>query len=246
MVDPRFASLAETLLRAGVSARYAKRASVEIQSHFQQLVDAAVARGARLNEARLEAHSLVGSDQALVQEFTNRPELQSWASRRAGVCFTMLPLLCFVALAAALMALICVCCYELQAYLHRVLVPPDVGTLISLGVRVTILWIVPILISATFGALAYRQRVALKWPALGIGTLCCFVSLINVTMIIRQGVSPGAVGASMGLSVQSLPGQAARAAVMGALVLVPLYLGARRLRQRNMGPLTGPSSRDGS
>jgi hypothetical protein len=102
-------------------------------------------------------------------------------------------------------------------------------------VQVALLWIAPISISAAFAALAYRQRVALRWPVAGILALCAFVSLINVDFVIRGGANPGEASAGIGLSMNSLAGQAARTAAMAALVLTPLWLALRRVRRQGMG-----------
>lgn len=61
MVDARFVTLRETLLKAGVAAHHARRACLEIQCHYEQMIDAALARGASLHEARLEAHALLST-----------------------------------------------------------------------------------------------------------------------------------------------------------------------------------------
>ena len=41
MVDARFVSLREMLLKAGVAAPHARRACLEIQCHYEQMIDAA-------------------------------------------------------------------------------------------------------------------------------------------------------------------------------------------------------------
>jgi hypothetical protein len=234
MVEQRFIMLRERLLAAGIAAPHAHRAAGELQSHFQQLADAASARGAGPDEARLEAHDLLGSDRDIIHGFVSQPELHCWARRRAGLLFTLVPLLCFIAL-PLLPALIAWAFSDpLTAYLHRIEVPPAISHRIDLGVRLALLWIAPISISAGFAVLAYRRRVALRWPVAGILALCALVSLINVEFVIRGGVDPGQAGVGIGLSMHSLPGQAARAAAMAALVLVPLWLAARRLARQSL------------
>ena len=235
MVEQRFIFLRERLLGAGIAAAHANRAAAELQSHFQQLENAASARGASMDEARIEAHALLGSDQDIVHRYVSQPELHSWASRRAGLLFTLFPLLCFIALPLLAAVIGWAFSAPLAAYLHRVEVPPEVSHRIDFGVQLALLWIAPISISAAFAALAYRQRVALKWPVAGIVALCAFVSLINVDFVIHGGVHPGEASAGIGLSMHSLPGQAARTAAMAALVLTPLWLAIRRVRRQGMG-----------
>jgi hypothetical protein len=124
------------------------------------------------------------------------------------------------------------CCDYLSAYLQRVHVSPGLAAAIELGVPIAILWVAPIAVSSAFGVLAYRQRVSLKWPALGIVVVSAFASLLNVDLVLRQGAAPGHIGAGIGVSIGSIPGQAAQAAVRTALVLVPLGLAGYRLRRR--------------
>jgi hypothetical protein len=235
MVEQRFIFLRERLLGAGIAAAHANRAAAELQSHFQQLADAASARGASPDEARIEAHALLGSDQDIIHRFVSQPELHSWASRRAALLFTLFPLLCFIALPLLPALIAWAFSAPLTAYLHRIEVPPEISHRIDLGVQLALLWIAPICISAGFAVLAYRQRVALRWPVAGILALCAFVSLINVEFVIRGGVDPGQAGAGIGVSMNSLPGQAARTAAMAALVLTPLWLALRRVRRQGMG-----------
>jgi hypothetical protein len=235
MVEQRFVFLRERLLGAGIAAAHANRAAAELNSHFQQLEDAASARGASLDEARLEAHALLGSDQDIIHRFVSQPELHSWVSRRAGLLFTLFPLLCFIALPLLPALIAWAFSAPLTAYLHRIEVPPEISHRIDLGVQLALLWIAPISISAGFAVLAYRQRVALRWPVAGTLALCALVSLINVEFVIRGGVDPGQAGLGIGLSMHSLPGQAARTAAMAALVLTPLWLALRRVRRQGMG-----------
>lgn len=235
MVEQRFIILRERLLGAGIAAAHANRAAAELQSHFQQLEDAALARGVGRDEARIEAHALLGSDQDIVDRFVSRPELRSWASRRAGLLFTLVPLLCFIALPLLPALIAWAFSAPLTAYLHRIEVPPETSHRLDLGVQLAVLWIAPICISAAFALLAYRQRVALRWPVAGVLALCAFVSLINVEFVIRGGVDPGQAGVGIGLSMHSLPGQAARTAAMAALVLTPLWLALRRVKRQTLG-----------
>jgi hypothetical protein len=235
MVEQRFIFLRERLLSAGIAAAHANRATGELQSHFQQLEDAASARGVSLDEARIEAHALLGSDREIIHRFVSQPALHSLASRRAGLLFTLFPFLCFIALPLLAAVIGWAFSAPLADYLHRVHVPSEVSHRIDFGVRVALLWIAPISISAAFAALAYRQRVALRWPVAGILALCAFVSLINVDFVIRGGANPGEASAGIGVSMNSLPGQAARTAAMAALVLTPLWLALRRVRRQGMG-----------
>lgn len=235
MVERRFISLRERLLRAGIAPAHANRAAAELQSHFQQLVDAALASGASLDEAGVEAHALLGSDQDIVHRFVSQPELRSWVSGRAGLIFSLFPFLCFIAVSLLLLGVGWALSTPLGTYLHTVQLAPVVARRINMGAQLAFLWVAPVSISAAFAVLAYRRRVALRWPVAGVLALCAFVSLINFDLILRGGVDPGEARAGIGISMDALSGEAARAAAMAALVLGPLWLAVRRLRRQNVG-----------
>ncbi|HVA40159.1 MAG TPA: hypothetical protein VNF49_05805, partial [Candidatus Binataceae bacterium] len=60
MSERRFADLAEALLRNGLAAKHVRRAVIEIEGHYRQLVDDALARGKALTDAENDAHALLG------------------------------------------------------------------------------------------------------------------------------------------------------------------------------------------
>jgi hypothetical protein len=230
MADRRFLDLQDALLRAGVAARHVRRALAEIEGHFELLVDAAAARGATHAEARLEAHAVIGSDETIIRRFADQPELRAWSSRRPALCFTVLPLAGFLALSLAAVAILYLLAERMSPHLHGAHIPIDVSHRIDLAVQVLFLWIFPLLVAAAFAVLAYRQRIAFRWPAVGIVGLCVMTSLISLDLWLTGGVRPGEASAGIGISATSLPGQAGRAMAIAVLVLVPLRFAMSRLR----------------
>ena len=91
--------------------------------------------------------------------------------------------------------------------------------------------LLPLSILAVFAVVAYRRRVSLRWPFLGIALLSGLVSLANVSVRITGGASAGAIGAGLGFSPQSLPSQLVRVIVLTFLAFSPLWL-ASRLKRR--------------
>jgi hypothetical protein len=231
MPDRRFGELREALLRAGVAAPNVRRAVVEIESHFNELMDEALARGESRERARAGAHALLGADPVLIRRYADQRELQAWSSRWPAIWFTALPLICFLALFLMLPAVFVLFDDRVAAYLHTVRISVQVSDRIDLAVRMIFLWILPIFVAAMFAVLAFRQRIALLWPAVGTVVLCGMVSLINVSVVLSGGASPGEASAGIGISTERLPGQAMHALALAVLTLGPLWLATRRLRR---------------
>jgi hypothetical protein len=231
MVDRRFDELREELLRAGVATRKVRRAVLEIESHFQQLIDEECGRGASDRDARIEAHRRLGTNQVLVMRYAARPELRSWSRRWPSVWFILLPLITYLAVSAATLMTVLVIAHQMAPYLHQIHIAPRVTHGIDLAARVVLLWLFPLFVAAAFAVLAHRRRVALRWPLIAIVAISALASLINVDVTFTGGPTPGGVGAGIGLSPESLPGQLTRAAILASLTLLPLWLAKRRAKR---------------
>jgi hypothetical protein len=230
MSDHPFESLREALLRMGVAPRHARRAVLELDSHFHRLVGEGLARGDGEEAARIAARELLGADEVLISRFADMPELRAWSSRWPAVWFTLVPLISFIALFVATMAVLCLIGEQMSPYLHHVHVSARASSRIDWVANIFFLWVFPLSIATAFAILAYRRRVALHWPVAGIAILCCLTALINVTVVLTGGATPGQVGAGIGISAQSLPRQMAHAVSIMVLVVGPLWIAWRRHR----------------
>jgi hypothetical protein len=233
MVDQRFSELREGLLRAGVATRNIRRAVLEIEGHFQQLVDEEIARGAPDHLARSEAHRLLGRNQTLVQRYAAQPELRAWSRRWPAIWFTLVALAAYLALSISSLAILHTVVEHLSDYLRHVYIAPQVTYRIDLLARIVFLWLFPWFVANAFAVLAYRRRVALHWPIAGIVAVSVLASPINVTVTLTGGPSPGEYGAGIGVSTHSLSGQIARAVIIASLVSVPLWLAVRRVQSNS-------------
>jgi hypothetical protein len=231
MVDQRFNELREELLRAGVGARHVRRAVLEIQSHFQQLIDEECERGASDRDAHMEAHRRLGTNLVLVQRYAARPELHAWSRRWPSIWFLLLPLITYLAVFAATFMAVLAVAHQMAPYLQQIHIAPQMTYGIDLAARIVLLWLLPSFVSTAFAVLAYRRRVSLRWSLLGIVLISVLASLINVGVKFTGGLTPGSVGAGIGLSPESLPGQLTRAAVLASLTLIPLWLSTRRAQR---------------
>jgi len=232
MVDQRFSDLREGLLRAGVATRKIRRAVLEIESHFQQLVDEEVARGTPDQCARSAAHRQLGQNQTLVQHYAAQPAFRAWSRRWPAIWFTLVALAAYLALSISSLAILHTVVAHMGGYLRHVYIAPQITYRIDLAARIVFLWLFPCFVAIAFAVLAYRRRVALHWPIAGIVAVSILASLINITVTLTGGPAPGEYGAGIGFTAQSLPGQMTRAVIIASLVSVPLWRAMRRV-QRN-------------
>jgi hypothetical protein len=231
MDEQRFNELREALLRTGVAKHNVRRAMLEMEGHFRQLIAEGCGRGASDHDARIEAHKLLGTNQVLVQRYAAHPELLAWSRRWPAIWFLLLPLITYLAVSAATLMAILIVTDQMAPYLHRIHVAPEVTHGIELAARTVMLWLFPWFVAAAFAVLAYRRRVALRWPLVGIVSISALASLVNVDVTFTGGPTPGEVGAGIGLSLKSLPGQVTRAAILASLTLGPLWLTRRRAQR---------------
>lgn len=101
MREPDFNDLATRLVQSGIAPRHAHRTVNEIRDHYDDLLDAAVERGASSREARLLAAQELGRIDDLVSEMSARRELKTWAFRYPRAAMVVYPLACLAVLPAA-------------------------------------------------------------------------------------------------------------------------------------------------
>ncbi|HVC02493.1 MAG TPA: hypothetical protein VND80_09860 [Steroidobacteraceae bacterium] len=222
MAEDRFSVLEEALIRRGVAARYARRAALEIESHFRQCVEETLVRGGTRREAEAHAQEILGSDQVLIDRFANQVELQAWTHRWPRFGFMLAPLMSFAALAAAVMLVLLGAAHLMAGYLHHVRLSIIVTRRIDLAAEVMFLWALPLLIAIPFAAVANRQRIALRWPAAGILLMCALAAMISLHFVVTGGPSPGYASAGIGIRPGSPSPQIMRGLSTAALVLGPL------------------------
>lgn len=201
---------------------------MELDSHFQQLVKEELKRGGGEQAARAAAREKLGADEVLLSRYASMPELRAWSSRWPAAWFMLVPLFSFIGLFAAAIAILCLSGELMSAYLHQLHVSARVSSRIDSMAQMFFLWVLPVSIGAAFAVFAFRRRVALHWPITGIAIVCCLVALINVSVVLTGGTPPGSVGAGIGISAHSLPGQLAHAIAIFLSVVGPLWVAWRR------------------
>lgn len=231
MSERRFRDLEQALTRAGVAVWHARRATLEMEGHFQQLVEDALARGETSQEARRIAHEALGEDHELISHFAARRELLNWTHRwPAG--YALAPLATFVGLAVTEMAILVVLTNGISGYLHRLSLSASVTADINLLMNALFLWMLPLGVAVGFAIHAHRRRIALRWPLAGILILCMVAAMINLHVVITGGPHPGYANAGISAGLRQLPAQLVRALGKAALALIPLAWMALRLRSK--------------
>ncbi|MGM0633957.1 MAG: hypothetical protein ACQETO_12395 [Pseudomonadota bacterium] len=81
MSDLNLDDLRRAMLRGGIAPRYVRRTVNELQQHFQDLVDKALADGASPLEAEHRARTALGDERTLLDNVMNRDELKSWSAK---------------------------------------------------------------------------------------------------------------------------------------------------------------------
>jgi hypothetical protein len=224
MADSRFEQLRQELLRAGVAPRNARRAALEIESHFQQLIDAECSAGAGEHDARLEAHRRLGTNLELLRHYAARPELCTWSRRWPSICFTIVPLIAYLAIALATLLGLWSIGDHMAPSLRRIHVAPGLTDGVDLAARAVLLWCLPLGVSAAFTLLAGRRGVALRWPFLAIVSISALASLSNVVVRVTGGAEVGNVGAGIAIPTEYSSSQSMHAGLLIALSLVPLWI----------------------
>ena len=208
--ERRFPNLGEALVRRGVALRYARRAEIEVQIHHRDLVEEALARGQSAEEARREADAAIGTQDTLIEGFASRKELQSW-SHRFPFAYGFAPIVCFVALGIALMAATGAATHVIWPHPHEAEISAGLVADVNVALSALFLWILPVSLAMGFGLLAYRQRISLHWPIVGILLLCGVVALVNVGFGVKGGPKPLFLEAGIGFGTKTLPQELARA-----------------------------------
>ncbi len=185
MSAPRFESLREKLLRAGIAPRHVRRYLKELRQHYDDLIAEEIAGGVTGDEARRVARARLGTDDELAAAMLGEPSLRSVSARCPWAVFSIVPLLTLVA------ALFLATVTEMGFLkLHLLLVygsaPSNVHAPDWLKSMVAVwdatkTYAFPALVAALFSLVALRQRIRLGWLVPGI----------MATMVLGASVTSG-------------------------------------------------------
>ena len=100
MSRPDLGRLRKYLLRSGIALRHVQRTQLELDEHFDDLVEDAMALGLDRGEAERRAVQELGSMDVIAAEICARPELRSWAASYPWLALVFYPLACVAVLPA--------------------------------------------------------------------------------------------------------------------------------------------------
>jgi len=237
----RFDRLTERLVCAGIAARHARRAVIELREHWQDIVAELESAGRPRAQAEAAAAERLGSDEKFVESMLARPELHSWAQRRPCLAFTLLPLLAFIGMVGVSIAVLIGTLTAVHALAINPAASPTLRWL-SAALMANALWLAPLAAAGASCVLAARQRVSARWAVMG-------AVLIGLLAALTQGsvrflsTQPHVVASfGFGINPDTLRSVIQRACIMLPAVLVPYFWWLRSSRLRSHGGSAGSFS----
>ena len=100
MPKPDFHAFRSNLCHLGVASRHVKRASAELQDHYEDLLDEALINRIDRATAEQRATAALGDLGAIALDISSRPELSSWAFRYPKIAIVAYPLMCIAVMPA--------------------------------------------------------------------------------------------------------------------------------------------------
>jgi hypothetical protein len=219
MSPKRFPSLAERLLRAGVSPRRIGRLLGEIEAHFEDVVAELQASGLSRTESEAQAEARLGPDDAFVAGIMARPELRSWARRWPWVAFVVLPLLGLDLLFVLSMLAMVGAVNFSKNVLGIAPMHSRVLQAICEALILNALWIAPIAAAGVACLLAAHRRAPVLWPIAGCILVALIGAMTNAGFEFRTAAH-GELNAGIGFPIRGVLGSL-RVATTLVTILVP-------------------------
>ena len=101
MASRQFRAFSRRLLDSGVSPKVVSRIVIELQDHYDDLIDEAIANGEPLSQAREAAVARIGDPGMIAEQILETPELRSWIYRYPRIARVYLPIAYALLLPAA-------------------------------------------------------------------------------------------------------------------------------------------------
>jgi nitrate reductase NapE component len=225
MLDARWHSIREALLRGGVAPRPAARLCSEWCAHHSDLIQSALAAGADARAADRSAWVALGEPAQLIAAALARPELRSTARRHPALAFGLTPLVVFaLAFVSALALLVFMAEFTEIELLGR---PMDVSAIL----HAVFAWLLPIGVAIATVSWAVRHRAFCCWPVVGVLLVAGLGAATNVDLVRDAAMLPVALQAGAGISADTLgPFLLRVATTLGCAGLIYLWQRSRLSR----------------
>ena len=229
MSTDRFGRLTEQLLEAGIAARHARRAVVELREHRRDIVAELEATGLSQSEAEAAADARLGSDESFIESMLIRPELRSLAQRRPCLAFTLLPLAVFIAMFAVSIAVLIAMLNILPALAINPAAPTAVRWL-SAALMTSALWLAPLGAAGASCLLAARQRVPARWAVTGAVVIGLLAALTQGSVRFSATEPHALASLGFGISTDTRNTVMLRGCIVLPTVLLPYFWWVRSWR----------------
>ncbi len=223
MTERRFLALQRALIGRGVAVRHARRAALELQSHFEQLREQGLERGAVPAEAERRAHEALGGDGVLLERYAGREELKTWLCRWPLLC-VFGPLASFAVACISLMALLVLALNAPRLMGYHYTVPLLAATAVNSTVKVAMLWVLPVTVAALFGVRACGRPVPVSGLISGVLLACFAARLMNVGLMLPVAGHLGSALMGLQIGFSTVANELTRALITTAVALVPYFL----------------------
>jgi hypothetical protein len=138
MPSSQFESLRLELLKGGVAPVYVERTILELEEHFEDLEDDALAAGQSAEEAASNARTALGEQHTIAAAVLSRTELLEWSTRWPRVAFCVRS----AATLGVLPGLPLVFCFEHRPELARWGIALSIAAAIVGGVLAWLNWMI--------------------------------------------------------------------------------------------------------
>lgn len=224
MSEVNLNELRRAMLRGGVAPRYVRRTVAELQQHFQDLEQQALASGADQDEARRQARRRLGDENTLLDSILSRHELKSWSARYPRSIYLLSPI-------AALILVMALSIAGAGALAGTGLLSVQGGDSGAAWIRSAILllfgfneYLLTPMLAVLYYLIARSRMTSMTWPAAGIILLAFIGSGWEITVDMPSAVSDtGALHLTWGYAFLGIP--VPEGHTVGAVVRLLLTLG---------------------
>lgn len=226
-MQKQFAELRERLLRAGVAPRHVRRYLRELADHLADLRAEEERTGRVGRDAEAAALERLGRVEELAQAMIAKRELRAWSARAPRAVFGVGAVACLAAAYAVACTILWTGWRMFLPGAPTPFMPIDGAAVIYFGVGRMLYWSAPVLVGWSMCALAARQRMKAKWPAVGMAAAALIAALVQVHA--RRPDSNGgwgqvSLGVTAGPTAGALLAQLVYAAVLFTVALLPYAL----------------------